>query len=99
VVWQESAISPTTPVPTGPTSPWHSLNVAIYLSNHPDPSALVVTTTKDLPLAGVQYPFRVGADTWLIVISSPKPLVGRLGQDMPWIVLGFGAVTAVLQNA
>ena len=99
VVWQESAISPTTPTPTGPTSPWHSLNIAIYLSDHPDPSALVVTTTKDLPLAGVQYPFRVGADTWLIVASSPKSLVGSLGQDMPWIVLGFGAVTAVLMTA
>jgi signal transduction histidine kinase len=99
VVWQESAISPTTPTPTGPTSPWHSLNVAIYLSNHPDPSALVVTTTKDLPLAGVQYPFRVGADTWLIVASSPQPAVGSLGQDVPWIVLGFGAVIAVLMTA
>ena len=99
VVWQETVISPTTPTPTGPTSPWHSLNVAIYLSNHPDPSALVVTTTKDLPLAGIQYPFRVGADAWLIVASSPQSLVGSLGQDMPWIVLGFGAVTAVLMTA
>jgi signal transduction histidine kinase len=99
VVWQETAISPTTPTPTGPTSPWHSLNIAIYLSNHPAPSALVVTTTKDLPLAGIQYPFRIGADTWLIVASSPKSLVGSLGQAMPWIVLGFGAVTAVLMTA
>jgi len=75
------------------------LNVAIYLSNHPDPSALVVTTTKGLPLAGVQYPFRVGADTWLIVASSSQSLVGSLGQDMPWLVLGFGALTAVLMTA
>jgi signal transduction histidine kinase len=100
VVWQETVISPATPAPTGPTSPWHSLNVAIYLSNHPDPSALVATTMKDLPLAGgIQYPFRVGAETWLIVASSPQSLVGSLGQDMPWIVLGFGAVTAVLMTA
>jgi signal transduction histidine kinase len=99
VVWQETAISPTTPTPTGPTSPWHSLNVAIYLSNRPDSSALVVTTTKDLPLAGIAYPFRVGAGAWLIVASSPQSLVGSLGQDMPWIVLGFGAVTAVLMTA
>jgi signal transduction histidine kinase len=99
VVWQESAISPTTPTQTGPTSPFHSLNVAIYLSSHPDPSALVLTTTKDLPLTGVQYPFRVGADTWLIVASSPQSLVGSLGQDMPWIVLGFGVLTAVLMTA
>jgi signal transduction histidine kinase len=99
VVWQESAISPTTPAPTGPTSPWGSLNVAIYLSDRPDPSALVVTSAKDLPVAGIQYPFRVGADTWLIVASSPRSLVGSLGQDMPWIVLVFGATTAVLMTA
>ncbi len=99
VVWQETVISPTTPTPTGPTSPWHSLNVAIYLSNHPDPSALVMTTTKDLPLAGIKYPFRVGADTWLIVASTSRSLVGSLGQAMPWIVLAFGSITAVLMTA
>jgi signal transduction histidine kinase len=99
VVWQESAISPTTPTPTGPTSLWRSLNVAIYLSDRPDPSALVATSVKDLPVAGIQYPFRVGADTWLIVASSPRSLVGSLGQDMPWIVLVFGAATAVLMAA
>jgi signal transduction histidine kinase len=99
VVWQESTISPTTPTPTGPTSPFHSLNVAIYLSGHPVPSALVLTTTKDLPLTGIQYPFRVGTDSWLIVASSSQSLVGSLGQAMPWIVLGFGAVTAVLMTA
>jgi signal transduction histidine kinase len=99
VVWQETVLSPATPAPTGPTSPWHSLNVAIYLSNHPDPSALVVTTTKHLPLAGIQYPFRVGAETWLIVASSPQSVVGSLGQDMPWIVLAYGAIIAVLMTA
>jgi signal transduction histidine kinase len=99
VVWQESTISPTTPVRSSPTSPWRSLDIAIYLSDRPDPSALVVTTTKDLPLAGFRYPFRVGADTWLIVSRSPQPLVGSLAQDMPWIILAFGAVAAALMTA
>jgi signal transduction histidine kinase len=58
-----------------------------------------MTTTKDLPLTGVQSPFRVGADTWLIVASSPQSVVGALGQAMPWIVLAFGAITAVLMTA
>ena len=99
VVWQESTISPTTPVRSSPTSPWRSLDIAIYLSHRPDPSALVVTTTKDLPAAGLQYPLRVGADTWLIVASSPQPLVGSLAQDMPWIILAFGVVAAALITA
>ena len=99
VVWQESAVSPATPVRSTPTSPWRNLDIALYLSDRPDPSALVVTTTKDLPLAGLRYPFRVGADTWLIVSGSPHPLVGPLAQDMPWIILAIGALTAVLTTA
>jgi signal transduction histidine kinase len=99
VVWQESTISPTTPVQSGPTSPWRSLDIAIYLSPHPDPSALVVTTTKNLPLAGLLYPFRVGAETWLIVARSRQPLAGSLAEDMPWIILAFGAVVAALMTA
>jgi signal transduction histidine kinase len=99
VVWQESTISPMTPVRSTPKSPWHSLDIAVYLSDRPDPSALVVTTTKGLPLAGFQYPFRVGADTWLIVASSPQPIVGSLAQDMPWIILALGAVAAALMTA
>jgi signal transduction histidine kinase len=98
VVWQETRISPTTPVQSSRASPWRSLDIAIYLSHRPDASALVVTTTKDLPLAGLQYPFRVGADTWLIVARSPQPLAGSLAQDMPWIILAFGVVVAVLMT-
>jgi len=75
------------------------LDIAIYLSHRPDPSALVVTTTKGLPVGGLPYPFRVGADTWLIVASSPRPLVGSLAQGMPWIILAFGTVAAALITA
>ena len=79
------------------TGPWGNLNIALYLSSRPDPAALLVATTKDLPLAGgVQYPFTVGADTWLLVASSPTPLVGRLAQDTPWIILVIGAAVAAL---
>lgn len=98
VVWQESAITPATPVRTSPTSPWGDLNIALYLSPRPDPATLVVTTTQDLPIAGLHYPFRVGADTWLIVADSPHPLVGSLAQDMPWIILAIGAITALLMT-
>lgn len=98
VVWQESAISPTTPVQSTPTSPWHSLDIALYLSARADPATLIVTTTKNPPTAGLQYPFRVGADTWLIAADSPHPLVGSLAQNMPWIILAVGALAAVLMT-
>lgn len=91
VVWQESAISPATPVRSTATSPWRSLNIALYLSGRPSPSALVVTTTKDLPLAGLYYPFRVGADTWLIVADATAsgdpqgPMAHHLASSKRWI--------------
>jgi signal transduction histidine kinase len=96
VVWERVAFSATTSA-QAPTGPWADLNVALYLSSRPDPAALILTTTKNLPLAGgTQYPFTVGADTWLLVASSPKPLVGTLGQDTPWIILVIGAIVVAL---
>jgi signal transduction histidine kinase len=80
-----------------PGGPWGNLDIALYLSKRAEPASLLVATTKKLPLAGgVQYPFTVGADTWLLVASSPTPLVGRLAQDTPWIILAIGAAMAIL---
>jgi signal transduction histidine kinase len=100
VVWEESPIRPSTPVPTKASSPWGNLNIAIYLSARPSPATLLAATTRDLPLAGgLQYPFRVGADTWLLVTQSPSPLVGTLADNIPWIILAIGVVAAVLMTA
>ena len=77
---------------------YHQRNDAIPRPDRaPIPAPLIVTTTKNLPLAGgVQHPFTVGADTWLLVASSPKPLVGTLGWDSAWISLVRGLLVAVL---
>src|SRR6266568_2029316 len=48
------------------------------------------TTVGLSPLGGLQYPFRVGADTWLIVAQSPQASVGTLAGAMPWIILAIG---------
>jgi signal transduction histidine kinase len=96
VVWERVAFSATTSA-RAPAGPWGDLNIALYLSSRADPAALIVTTTKKLPLAGgTQYPFTVGADTWLLVASSPKPLVGTLAHNTPWIILVIGLIVAVL---
>jgi signal transduction histidine kinase len=99
VVWEEAKISPATPVSTAASAPFGNLNVAIYVSARPSPSTLVLTTTRDLPLAGLDYRFRVGTDTWLVVAQSPRPVVGTLAQDMPWIVLIIGGLAIVLITA
>lgn len=96
VVWERVAYSAAASAEAS-TGPWGDLNLALYLSSRADPAALIVTTTKNLPLAGgVQYPFTVGADTWLLVASSPKPLIGTLAQDTPWISLIRGLIVAAL---
>lgn len=101
VVLQETAISPTTPAPSTPTSPFRSLDIALYLGDRSDPSALVVTTTGALPLTGitVEQPFPVGADTWLIIAHSSSPLVGSIAIALPWIILALGLLAAALLTA
>jgi signal transduction histidine kinase len=96
VVWERAAFS-TAASARLPTGPWGDLNLALYLSSRPEPAALLAATESKLPLTGgVQYPFTVGADTWLLVASTPKPLVGTLLEDTPWIVLGIGVILAAL---
>jgi signal transduction histidine kinase len=99
VVWEEARLSPGATVQIPASSPWGNMDIAIYTSARPSPATLVIATTRHLPLAGLQYPFRVGADTWLIVARSPQPVVGALAQNMPWIILGIGALAAVLVTA
>jgi signal transduction histidine kinase len=94
VVWDRVAFSASAQIPAGP---WGNLNLALYLSSRPDPAALIVATTRNLPLAGgTPYQFTLGAETWLLVASSPKPLIGRLAKDTPWIILLIGVLVAVL---
>lgn len=99
VVWEEARLSPTTTVHPAASSPWGNLTLAIYASARPSRATLVIATTRQLPLSGLQYPFRVGADTWLIVAQSPHPVVGALAEAMPWIILAIGLVAAVLVTA
>jgi signal transduction histidine kinase len=95
VIWERVSFSATASAQL--TGPWGDLNLALYLSGRPEPGALLVATTKKLPLAGgTQYTFPVGAETWLLVASTPQPLVGTLAQDTPWLVLGIGVLLAVL---
>jgi signal transduction histidine kinase len=96
VVWEESPLAHTAVSRPSPASPWGNLNIALYVSARPHASTLIAATTKDLPLAGIQYPFRVGHDTWLLVTAASHPLVGTLAEDMPWIILVIGAIAVGL---
>jgi signal transduction histidine kinase len=99
VVWEEARFSAGTTVRLAATSPFGNLAIAIYASARPSPATLLVATTRQLPLTGLRYPVRVGADTWLIVAQSPRPIVGTLAEAMPWVILGIGLLIAVLVTA
>jgi signal transduction histidine kinase len=96
VVWEESPLSQVTLAKPSPASPFGYLDIALYLSARPDPSTLIAATTMHLPLAGLQYPFPVGHDTWLLVTTSTFPLVGSLVKDTPWIILVMGGLAVAL---
>jgi signal transduction histidine kinase len=100
VVWEEAQVKPSATLATSASSPWANLNIAVYLSARPSPATLIQATTRNLPLAGgIQYPFQVGVDTWVLVGQSLHPLVGTLAENIPWIILAIGVVGAVLMTA
>lgn len=77
--------------------PFDELDAVLYASPHPDPSQLVLTTTK-LPLTG-QVAHRlvaVGGTHWLLEADARSPLAGSFADDVPWIVLAVGLVGAVV---
>ena len=98
VIYQESILDPTTPVPSSPSSPFHELRVVLYASSRPDPGSLVLTTEEHLPLSGdvEQLPFAVGADQWLLAVSPRQPLVGSFARSTPWLLLLGGLILALL---
>ena len=78
--------------------PFSELDGAVYASDHIDPSTLVLSTARHLPLSGTveRQTITVGADKWLIAASSNTPLVGSLTANAPWAVLVAGLLAAVL---
>jgi signal transduction histidine kinase len=99
VVWDQVKFTPKTTLRLAASSPFANLAIAIYASPRPSPAALVIATSRRPPPGGIRYPFRVGADTWLIVAQSPHPVVGALAEAMPWIILVIGVLIAVLVTA
>jgi signal transduction histidine kinase/CheY-like chemotaxis protein len=98
VAYAETRVDPTTPVASAPSSPFRDVAVAVYAGPDADPARLVLTTERDVPLAGdvERREVAIGADRWLLAVRARSPLVGSLAHDLPWILLGFGLTAAVL---
>jgi len=87
VTAQESALAPTTPVPTTDGSPFADLRGAFY-AGPPLPANLLLTTAK-LPLRGalVRTSVPIGTDTFTTTIAARSALVGA-GYPEPMHALG-----------
>ena len=98
IVYEDVAIDPSQTYRAGPNDPFAELDGAIYASPTADPSSLVLATTKHLPLTGRldHLPITVGAQQWLLVTDSNRPLVGSIAAKAPWAVLFAGLLGAVL---
>ncbi len=96
VVYLESAI-PSTPL-SSVAPPFNELRGVLYAAPKVDPTQVVMTTEKHLPLTGdvQQAKFLVGDYEWTLVYASNGPLVGGLTANLPWLLLIVGMFLAVL---
>jgi len=99
VLYRESVLGPAVAPPRAAgTAPFSELDVALYSMTTPERSAILTSTTKNLPLSGeVRHEtLLVGQTKWLLEVKARSPLVGRLTADAPWIVLGIGLIGTAL---
>lgn len=99
IAYFESALSQTE-APPDEDSPFHDINVAAYAGDEAVEDQLVLVS-GDLPDPGgpvVETEFKVGVDTWTLVLSPRNPLAGPLANAFPWVVLGAGLMTAVFMG-
>jgi signal transduction histidine kinase/CheY-like chemotaxis protein len=98
VAYYEAATNPGQVRPSTSSSPYRELDVDLYASPTPDPAKLLLTTRTAAHKIGSGHrnQFAIGADTWLIVTGTHRPLVGQLAARLPWIVLVAGFVVAAL---
>jgi signal transduction histidine kinase/CheY-like chemotaxis protein len=99
VVYREWAINPDKPSATTESAPFSELEGSLYASPDPDPNQLVLTSARGgRPVAradSIQRPFAAGDSKWLLSVAAEKPLVGRIVQRLPLIVLVVGILVSL----
>ncbi|HET6910753.1 MAG TPA: ATP-binding protein [Mycobacteriales bacterium] len=98
VLYEDLPLSDNGFASTNKDGPFSELEGALYASTRPDPATLVLTTTRHLPLTGTvdRQQISVGTDRWLLLASSPQPLVGSLSANAVWATLVAGLAGALL---
>jgi PAS domain S-box-containing protein len=94
----ETAIEPSRPIPSTPGTPFREVSAALYAAPLPDPSRLVLTNERHLPIRGrvVHAGLDMGSERWALEIGAPASLSGTFPAQAPWILMLAGIVTALL---
>lgn len=97
----ESEVDPSRPLPRTPGSAFSEMSGALYASPGVDPDRLVLTSERDLPLAGdvLEVPFTLGTERWTLAVRARASLAGSFPEKAPWIMLGAGLLAALLTAA
>ncbi|HVA44266.1 MAG TPA: ATP-binding protein [Acidimicrobiales bacterium] len=100
VVYQEDAIDPADPVLSPLSASLADLQVTLYASGTPSPSAQVVKA-GDGSAIGSLYTLSLaaGAAQWTLVAQATRPLAGSFPAAVPWLLLAGGMVSALLAAA
>lgn len=76
---------------------FNNLNVAFYGPGPIQTSNLLITSTKNLPLAApiARTSVRIGASDWTLLANARTPFVTGLASSGPWILLVLGLFIAL----
>jgi hypothetical protein len=93
-----TATEPTRPVPSTTGTPFREVSAALYAAPRPDPSRLVLTNERELPIRGrvVHTIVEMGSEHWALVVGARSSLSGEFPARAPWILLLAGFLTALL---
>ena len=104
VVYAEQTLLPyaTVDAPRAANTPFTELVGVIYGSATPDPSQVLQSSVRKVPVRGShveRQTIPVGPDKWLIEIRARGSLVGGVASAMPWVLLGLGLALALVITA
>src|SRR5581483_2761380 len=97
VVYRESVVRPPGRTPLTASRPFSEIEAVLYAGPVADRDQIVLAT-RPLPLPGptVRETVAVGADHWLLVVGTNRPLVGTMENREPWLLLVRGLILTVL---
>ncbi len=96
-IYEQLTIDPFLAITATQAAPFQVLYAAVYASQQPKPSALILANTHLLPLRGTttETPVSVGSGRWWMIASARSPLAGGFPNAAPLVVVGFGLLLAI----